>query len=243
MDGRPLAVAGVLAPAATAFELWDFNPFPDRGELLLPADLAESLRPMPHVMFPPSRPGDWSALVAGNHRFMESWVSLGDDDARARFAQAIAKWDPTVELVSADELIRQLLQTPPEYAVFALFAVVLVAANVLNAVRLLFARALARAAQLGVHRALGAPRLALFTRHVIESVAVVACGATLGLALGLPMVRFFDTLIPDLPSPLRIDPLSLGWAWLLCVALALLAGLYPAIRVAFVLPTRYLGRV
>lgn len=243
VEGRPLTIVGVLAVPATALQIWDFNPLPDTGELLLPVALTETLRPMPAVMYPPSHPADWPTLIAGSQRFMESWVALPDETARARFAAFVAGLDPDLELVSADSLIAQLLQNPPQYAVFAIFTAVLVFASVLNAVRLLFARALARSAELGIHRALGASRGALFMRHLIEDLVVVVTGTTLGAVLAIPVLRVFDTLIPDLPSRLVLDPASVAIAWCFCLVIGVVAGLYPAARVAFTLPTRYLGKV
>ena len=76
---------------------------------------------------------------------------------------------------------------------------------------------------------------------MIEDVVVVATGATMGVVVGIPFVRLFDMLIPDLPTRLVSIPRSALVAWGFCLLLGLLAGLYPAIRVAFVLPTRHLG--
>jgi len=174
---------------------------------------------------------------------MESWVSLPDQPARARFADFIARLDPELELVSADALIARNFKNPPQYTVFVIFAAVLVVGNVLNAIRLLLAKGMARSAELGIHRALGAPRSALFVRQLIEGLAVVVGGSTLGVVLGVPAVLLFDLLIPDLPTRLALDGRTAALAWLVCLLLGLLAGLYPAWRVASVQPTRHLGRV
>ncbi len=243
VEGRPLTIVGVLARPPTVFRLWGFNPLLDQAELLVPVSLAETLRPMPAIMYPPSRPTDWTALAAAPNRFLESWVSLPDPSARARFAGVIAGMDPELELVSADALVARFFKNPPQYTVFVIFTAVLVVGNVLNAVRLLLAKALARSAELGIHRALGAPRGALFARQLIECLMVVAAGSTLGVALGVPAIRVFDALIPDLPTRLVLDVPGAALAWLFCLLLGLLAGLYPASRVALVPPTRYLGRL
>jgi putative ABC transport system permease protein len=243
VEGRRLTIVGVLAPPATLLRIWGFNPLPDQAELLIPASLTEALRPMPAIMFPPSRPPNWTALVAAPQRFMESWVSLPDEAARAGFADVVARLDPDLELVSADAQIARQLQSPAQYKVFVIFTAVLVFGSVLNAVRLLLAKALARSSELGVYRALGAPRGSLFARQLIEGLAVVVGGATLGVGLGVPAVRVFDVLVPDLPWRLALDPSSAALGWLFCLLVGLLAGLYPAWRVALVPPTRHLGRV
>jgi putative ABC transport system permease protein len=243
IEGRPLTIVGVLAPAPTAYRAWGFNPLPDGAELLVPASLADALQPMPAIMFPPSRPADWTALIAGPQRFMEIWVSIPDDGARALFATLLADVDPEVELVTADSLVARFFQNPPQYTVFVIFTAVLVVGNMLNAVRLMLAKALARAPELGIHRALGAPRSALFERQLLEGLLVVAGGATLGVALGIPAIRLFDALVPDMPTPLALDARTAGLAWLFALLLGLLAAAYPAWRVALVPPTRHMGRL
>jgi len=243
VEGRPLTVVGVLAPPPTVFLVWGFSALPEPGELLVPAALADTLRPMPAIMFPPSRPPDWPALQASSRRFLETWVSLPDEQARARFGELLARVDPGLELVSADALVSRFFQNPPQYQVFVIFTAVLVLGNVLSTVRLLLAKALSRAAELGVHRALGAPRGALFARQLLEGLTVVMGGATLGVALGVPAVRLFDLLVPDLPTRLALDAQSAALAWLACLLLGLAGGLYPAWRVALMPPTRHLGRV
>jgi len=236
-------VVGVLAPPPTVFLVWGFSALPEPGELLVPAALADTLRPMAAIMFPPSRPPDWPALQASSRRFLETWVSLPDEQARARFGELLARVDPGLELVSADALVSRFFQNPPQYQVFVIFTAVLVLGNVLSTVRLLLAKALSRAAELGVHRALGAPRGALFARQLLEGLTVVMGGATLGVALGVPAVRLFDLLVPDLPTRLALDAQSAALAWLACLLLGLAGGLYPAWRVALMPPTRHLGRV
>jgi putative ABC transport system permease protein len=243
LEGRPVTVVGVLRPSPTVFRVWDWNPLQDPGEMLVPAALAEALRPMLAVSYPPSHPLSWRALIASPDAFMETWVALPDRASRARFEAVMRSVDPRLELVSADQLIARFFQKPPQYTIFVIFAGVLVLGNVLNVVRLLLAKGSARGAELGIHRALGAPRQVLFGRQLLEGVVVVLSGSIAGVLLGVPTIRLFDRLVPDLSTPLVLDVRTALLTLSLCVMLSVLAGIYPAWRVASVPPTRYLGRV
>lgn len=244
VEGHPLEVVGILAPWPTVFRVWDWNPIQDPGEMLVPWELTELLRPRPAVSFPPVHPPSWNALMAAAPvRFLEDWVALPDASARARFEAVLERVDPHLQLVAADDLIENFFQNPPQYTVFMLFAAVQVLANVLNVVRLLLAKGSARAAELGIHRALGAPRHVLFWRQLFEGVAVVLGGSGAGVLLGVPTVALFDRLVPDLSTPLALDWSTAFLTLGLCLAISLVAGIYPAWRVASVPPTRYLGRV
>jgi putative ABC transport system permease protein len=244
LEGRPLTVVGVLRPSPTVFRVWDWNPLQDPGEMLVPAALTETLRPMVAMTYPPSHPPSWGAVSASpSYAFIEDWVALPDAASRARFEAVMRRVDPRLELVFADELIERFFTNPPQYTIFVIFAGVLVLGNVLNVVRLLLAKGSARAAELGIHRALGAPRQVLFGRQLLEGVVVVLGGSLTGVLLGVPTIRLFDRLVPDLSTPLVLDARTALLTLSLCLLLSVLAGIYPAWRVAAVPPTRYLGRV
>lgn len=109
-----------------------------------------------------------------------------------------------------------------------------------NTVGLLLAKCLRRSGEIGVRRALGATRGAIFAQFVVEAGTLGAAGGLLGLALawtGLWLVRH---------SPAEYAPLAqLDWpmfALTLALALAasLAAGLLPAWQAARVPPARHL---
>jgi len=115
--------------------------------------------------------------------------------------------------------------------------------SVINLMRMLLAKATSRAAEIGIHRALGAGRNTIFGRQLLEGVVVSMIGSGLGLVLALPTIAMFDRLIPDTPIPLALTPAMVCQVLLVCLLAALVSGIYPAWRVASVAPTRYLGKV
>ena len=107
----------------------------------------------------------------------------------------------------------------------------------LNAMGLMLAKVMGRAADIGVRRALGANRGAIFTQCLIEAAVVGLVGGLLGLlltALGLLGLR--SLLSEEVSRLTHLSPVDIGIAVLLSVVATVLAGLYPTWRAAQVQP-------
>jgi putative ABC transport system permease protein len=107
----------------------------------------------------------------------------------------------------------------------------------LNAMGLMLAKIMGRAGDIGVRRALGASRRAIFGQCLIEAGVVGLAGGVLGLiltALGLAGLR---SLLSEQVTRLTHFSLSdISIAVILAVAATILAGLYPTWRAAQVQP-------
>jgi putative ABC transport system permease protein len=105
-----------------------------------------------------------------------------------------------------------------------------------NTVGLLLAKFLRRSSEIGVRRALGASRRAIFAQCLIEAGMVGLVGGLLGLGLaelGLWAVRQQPA---DYAPLAHLDPLMLLTTFVLAVAASLLAGVLPAWRACLVSP-------
>ncbi len=105
-----------------------------------------------------------------------------------------------------------------------------------NVVGLLTAKFLRRSGEIGIRRALGASRRAVFMQHVLESSGVSVLGGVLALPLtllGLWIVRLQDQGFTDLA---RLDPLMFGGLFALAFAVGVLVGVLPAWRASTVEP-------
>jgi len=105
-----------------------------------------------------------------------------------------------------------------------------------NVAGLLAAKFLRRSGEIGIRRALGAPRRAVFMQHVLEAGAVSVLGGLLALPLtllGLWILRLQDQGFTDLA---RLDPLMFGGLFVLALAVGVLVGLLPAWRASTVEP-------
>ena len=106
----------------------------------------------------------------------------------------------------------------------------------LNTVGLLLAKFLRRSSEIGVRRALGASRGAVFAQCLIEAGTIGLAGGVLGLglaALGLWAVRQQPA---EYGSLAHLDPLMLITTFVLAIAASLLAGVLPAWRACLVSP-------
>src|SRR5262249_26015546 len=164
-------------------------------------------------------------------------------EVRARFETALAGIHPRLSLRSADEIERRFAKAPAPYRVFVILTLVVLEVSVINLMRMLLAKATSRAAEIGIHRALGAGRNTIFTRQLLEGVLVSMAGSVLGLVLGVRPIAMFDRLLPATPIMLAVTPAIIATVLLVCLLAALVSGIYPAWRVASVAPTRYLGKI
>ncbi|MGN6112108.1 MAG: ABC transporter permease [Luteimonas sp.] len=106
----------------------------------------------------------------------------------------------------------------------------------LNMIGLLSAKFLRRAGEIGVRRALGAPRTEIFKQCLVEAGCVGAAGAVLGLgfaALGLWLVRQQPD---DYAQLAHLDAPMLLVTFALALSASLVAGLLPAWRAMQVAP-------
>ena len=113
----------------------------------------------------------------------------------------------------------------------------------LNLVGLLLSRFLARAPQLGVHRALGASRTGIFAQRLLECELFGALGGVAGLVLAGVALSLLDKTLPDRfipPGTFAIDGYSLAVALGLSLLAGLLSGLYPAWRACRISPAHQL---
>ena len=109
-----------------------------------------------------------------------------------------------------------------------------------NTVGLLLAKFLRRSSEIGVRRALGASKRAIFAQYMVEAGAVGLAGGVLGLGLaelGLWAVRQQPA---DYASLAKLDPLMLLTTFALAIVASLLAGILPAWRAMQVVPAMQL---
>ncbi len=125
---------------------------------------------------------------------------------------------------------------PSDVRLQAWLAFAFLAVCLLNTVGLLLAKFLRRSVEIGVRRALGASRGAIFTQFLVEAGSVGLIGGVLGLGLawlGLYAVRQQPV---DYAPLARLDPAMLATTFILAIVSSLLAGLLPAWRAARVVP-------
>jgi putative ABC transport system permease protein len=113
----------------------------------------------------------------------------------------------------------------------------------LNLAGLLLGKFLGMSGLVGVHRAMGASRGAVFLQRLVESELVGALGGVLGLVLALLGLRVLDAALPDSVMAgglFTLNSYMLAAAVSLSLIAGLLAGVYPAWRACRIAPAMQL---
>jgi putative ABC transport system permease protein len=146
-------------------------------------------------------------------------------------------WAPHTKIRNAREWLAYRHAVSNEVRILVLVSFSFLFVCLLNAMGLMLAKIMGRAGDIGVRRALGANRRAIFAQCLIEAGVVGLAGGLLGLvltALGLMGLRAL--LSDDVNRLTHFGVTDVAIAVTLSVAATILAGLYPTWRAAHVQP-------
>ncbi|MBC8645711.1 MAG: ABC transporter permease [Thermoanaerobaculia bacterium] len=87
--------------------------------------------------------------------------------------------------------------------------------------------------EIGLRKAMGASDGEILIQFLLEACVLAALGASVGTFLGAVLC---EALSPKFPYGLVVNPVGLVVAWIIALALALLFGMYPAVRAARLSP-------
>ena len=180
--------------------------------------------------------------------WIQYWVELGDAGKAAAYRQYLGNYSdqqraagryqrPTnVRLRSVMEWLDYQRVVPGDVRMQVWLAFGFLLVCLLNTVGLLLAKFLRRSSEIGVRRALGASRRAIFAQCLVEAGTVGLAGGILGLGLaqlGLWAVRQQPTGFSDL---VHLDLPMLAATFAIAIVASVLAGLVPAWQACQVAP-------
>lgn len=87
--------------------------------------------------------------------------------------------------------------------------------------------------EIGLRKAMGASDQQIFTQFQLEAVVLAALGATAGTLAGSGLCKALSDLFP---YGLVVNPVGLLASWAIALLLAVLFGLYPAVRASRLSP-------
>jgi putative ABC transport system permease protein len=184
--------------------------------------------------------------------WLQYWVELDSPEKAEAYRRYLASYSdeqrkagrfqrPTnVRLHDVMEWLEEMGAMPSDVRLQMWLAFGFLAVCLINTVGLLLAKFLRRAQDIGVRRALGASRRAIFMQCLTEAAVVGLVGGTLGLGLawlGLWAVRQQPT---DYAQLAHLDPTMLALSFGLALAASLLAGVLPAWRASRIAPAMQL---
>jgi putative ABC transport system permease protein len=172
-----------------------------------------------------ARPGDRAAFA----QYLDDYVN--EQKKLGRFERPlnnrlydVMQWLEQQEVVGDDSRLQTWLA-------FGFLLVCLV-----NVIGLLLAKFTARSGEIGVRRALGAPRAEIFKQYLTESGVIGAIGGMLGLALTFGVLALMASQSSRIRAIAHVDTTMLVTALGLALVASLLAGLLPTWRACQVRP-------
>lgn len=193
-----------------------------------------------------SIPGEGhQAFLASECIWIQYWVELSDPSRRASYLSFLDSYaNQQKELGRFQRPLNNAIHTIDEWSdyvgavdegiwVTIVIALLFLTVCLINSIGLLLAKFLSRSSELAVHRAMGASRLQLFTRFLVESACIGFAGGLLGLFLawmGLLGIRVLFRGETAISHVTHLDmPLAIATV-VLAIFASLVASLYPAWR-------------
>jgi putative ABC transport system permease protein len=253
LDDAPYTVSGVLDDWRLLPRFYDLaiRPFGDGDAMFVPFTRAIE-KQMGNIGSTDCRnvpePG-WEGQLKSDCIWLQYWVELptaADVQKYRAFLNNYAAeqqslgrfhWPPHTQLRNVNEWLQYRHVVPNEVRILILVSFGFLLVCLMNAMGLMLAKIMGRSADIGVRRALGASRAAIFAQCLIETGVVGLAGGILGLlltALGLLAAR--SLLTQEFVTLAHLDWADTGIAVLLAVSATVLAGLYPTWRAAHVQP-------
>jgi putative ABC transport system permease protein len=257
LDGREYKVVGVLDDWLPTPKFYDVNngPFDKPEELFVPLSLTAELELPSHGntnCWKDEALNSFKEFLNSECVWVQAWVELPTTervDAFQAFIDNYVREQKTLgrfqrplnnHLRQPDEWLRVNEVVQDDNRVLVGLAFMFLAVCLLNTIGLLLAKFLGAAPLVGLRRALGASRKAIFGQHLVEVGLIGLIGGLLGIAvaaLGLLGVR---QLYDNYDALTRMDLTMVFIAIGIAVLSGVLAGLYPTWRVCSISPAAHL---
>jgi len=248
VDGRPYVVTGVLAEDPPVNAEWDpAAAGVGQDAIYLPFAEHQRLQAWPETPYyiTPFGPHHQD-LLKSDAVFVTFWVELDSPEQIAAYQGYLAATlGPRGLRYQMRDLAtwREMVKIPPSViSFFTLLTLIIFAGSGLIVARLLMAKGLVRGDELGVFRALGAPRGALFWRQIIEAAILSGIAAALGTLFAVPQAEIYNRFVRDNDIPLRLSWLAVVLIFATTMAVGIGSALYPSWMAARRRPTLTLGR-
>jgi putative ABC transport system permease protein len=251
LEDRDFKVVGVLAPWLPSLRMYDMtqNPLVEPEGLYIPFGLTT-----PMNLNTAGNSDGWGG-AAGEQTFIQYWVEL-DSDSDVRTYRSFLESYITEQkqqgrfqrplnyrLSTISQLMTDMRVAPKETQPLLIVGLLFLLVASVNLIGLLLGKFLARSAEVGVRRALGASRRDVFLQHLVECQVVALLGGTVGLVLTGMALRGLNTFLRDATGRtdlIQLDVPILVLAVGLSILAGLVSGLYPAWRICRVTPAIHL---
>lgn len=251
VNGADFRVVGVLGPWMPTPRFWDLSldRFNSLESVFVPFSTAieQKLSRMGSMNCWGDSGGDPNALNAPC-TWVQYWVELPTSSDAAAYRDYLTSYSdqqrtagrferPTnVRLRDVPALLDHQQIVPSDVRLQLWLAIGFLVVCLVNTVGLLLAKSLRRASEIGVRRALGASRRAIFAQFLVEAGAIGVAGGVVGLGLALLGLWAVRQNPSSYAALAQLDTTMLLTTFALSIAASLMAGLLPAWRAMQVTP-------
>lgn len=260
LDGKIFRIDGVLDdwnPKPRFFDVAALGPlsaFDHTGDVYIPFTRAIDMRKAPKYDDCPSYSTDlgisnWDKYLGSECVWIAAWVELpasADVERYREFLHDYARqqqrlgrfsWPPNIRLRDLMDWMSFLHVTPRASSLSMLVSACFLLVVLINVVGLMLARFLQRAPEIGIRRALGASRAAIYGQFLVEGATLGCAGGLLGVALTLLGLLGAGKLFePRIARLVHVDPALIVSTVLVAIAATLVAAVYPTWRAARIPP-------
>jgi putative ABC transport system permease protein len=251
IDGRDFRVVGVIGdwnPQPVFYDIVNSGGFATEGEdLFLPFNTAiaagmpnqgnTNCNDVPEAGFEGLQRSHciWIAYMAqlDTAAAANEYRNYLEGFARTRYPD----WVPNVRLRNLPDWLDHQHVVPSDTKVSLLIALGLLIVCLVNTAGLLLAKFLRRSSEIGVRRALGAPRAAIYAQFLTEGAIIGLAGGVVGLVLtGIGVLGVGLVLPREIANLAHLDVSLLLTTLAVSVIASVLAAAYPTFRAARVVP-------
>jgi putative ABC transport system permease protein len=253
LGGKNYTIIGVLDHWEPIPQFYDIGrtPFIGKDDVFMPFTHAidEQFSIMGSMSCNGDEPVGFDARLKSDCIWGRFWVELSSADEVAKYRRFLDNyaaeqrrvgrynWPARTQLRDLMTWLRYNHVVPGEVRILILVSFGFLLVCLLNAMGLMLAKLMGRSADIGVRRALGASRAAIFWQCLVETAVVGLVGGVFGLvltALGLWTAR--SVLPSEFVAVTHLDSADMLVALILGVGSTIAAGLYPTWRAAHVQP-------
>jgi putative ABC transport system permease protein len=256
LDGKIFRVAGVLDdwnPKPRFFDVPGFgveNAFDNAGDIYIPFSRATDMKKDSRFSNCPTDSGEfdtsnWDAYLHSECARVGAWVELataadvkGYREYLHNYAQEQQRlgrfsWAPNIRLSNLMDWMAHERITPRASGLSMLVSASFLLIVLVNVVGLMLARFMRRAPEIGIRRALGASRAAVYRQFLIEGATLGFVGGLLGVVLTLLGLWGIEGLFePNIARIVHGDTSLVALTVLLAMAATVVSALYPTWRAA-----------
>jgi len=191
----------------------------------------------------------WDDLVRSECTWISYWVELSDAAAVRRYAAFLSayaeeqnangrfSWPAYTRLRDLEQWLKYLKIVPSEARISFFVALGLLLVCTVNTIGLLLARFMRRGPDIGIRRALGASRGAIYRQYLVEAAVIGLAGGLLGALLTVSFIGNLNLVFEEkIARTVHSDAGTMALAICLAVVVAIIAAAYPVWRASRIQP-------